>query len=96
MELPVIPVAIGFVVLLLVVNWWGISESLTANLVLTAVLGGASLAVAQADMLGGCPVSDCSYRSPPWDWCWLRPRSAVWERRDAAAADPAPEAHPAG
>lgn len=37
-DLPVVPVAIGFVVLLSIVNWWGISESLKANVVLTAII----------------------------------------------------------
>ncbi len=37
-ELPVIPVAICFIAVLSVVNWWGINESLRANAVLTGVI----------------------------------------------------------
>jgi APA family basic amino acid/polyamine antiporter len=37
-ELPVVPVVLVFVALLTAVNWWGISESLKANMVLTAVI----------------------------------------------------------
>jgi basic amino acid/polyamine antiporter, APA family len=37
-ELPVVPTSLAFIALLTVVNWWGISESLKVNVVLTALI----------------------------------------------------------